>query len=90
MTVADADCANGYLDNMKKPLMEGMTLMVSSWGDKYDTMSWLDNGLCSGDCNTNYTSKISNISYKTGPHPTPPPPPPPPVDYTYGDACASL
>ena len=88
LTVADRDCAYGYLDNMKTPLEQGMTLWVSNWGNSYNTMSWLDGGLCSGDCNPNYTSKVSNINFTTGG--SSPPHPPKPQEYTYGDACASI
>jgi hypothetical protein len=34
MTIADQDSAAGYLDDMKKPIEDGMTMAISNWGDK--------------------------------------------------------
>jgi len=31
-----------YLDAYKMDLANGMTIAVSSWGEKFSTMSWLD------------------------------------------------
>ena len=95
LVVADQDCAYGYLDKMKTSIEQGMTLWITNWGDSYDTMKWLDGGLCSGGCNGNYSSKVSNITFRTGgSSPSPPSPPTPPSpspsQYTYGDACASM
>lgn len=40
MTIADSDCAQGYLTDMSAALKAGMTTAVSNWGT---TMGWLDN-----------------------------------------------
>jgi len=43
----------------KQNLADGMTIAVSSWGNKYDTMSWLDADTgCKGDCTTKPTVTI--------------------------------
>jgi hypothetical protein len=42
MTIADQDCAAGYLADMKKPIEDGMTMAISNWGDVGTDMSWLD------------------------------------------------
>jgi len=39
MTIADNDCAYGYLAAMSAPLRDGMTTIISNWGT---TMGWLD------------------------------------------------
>ena len=38
LTVADKDCANGYLESMSKSLKDGMTLVSSNWGDASSDM----------------------------------------------------
>jgi len=92
MTIADRDCAGGYLDNMSKALQDGMTLSVSNWGQPGLSMSWLDGDTgCNEWCGNNPSITTSNIKYTTSGHgPVPPPPPPPPIgNYTYGSACAT-
>jgi len=93
MTVADADCAYGYLNNMGKALQEGMTLSVSNWGQPGLSMSWLDGDThCNEWCGNNPSITTSNIKYTlggSGPVPPTPPTPPSPGNYVYGTACAT-
>ena len=57
---------------MKDVIASGMATSLTSKGqDQTD----LDKGLCTGSCNTSYSTVISNISYVTKPDiPTPPAP----------------
>ena len=60
---------------MTGPLSQGMVLAISNWGHDFSAMSWLDGGLCTGDCTNSPTAFIANIKYKTGGSgPTPPTP----------------
>lgn len=94
MTIADNDCAGGYLANMGNALAAGMTLTVSNWGQPGLSMSWLDGDTgCNEWCGNNPSITTSNIKYTLGngpaPGPNPPGPHPTPGNYTYGSACAS-
>ena len=54
---------------MKASLASGMTLNLSSWGvgDGSTVLDWLDKDTgCTGGCNNNPRSMISNIAYTTG------------------------
>ena len=51
MTVANNDCAWGYLSNMGNAIAQGMTMSVSNWGQPGLSMSWLDGETgCQGNC----------------------------------------
>ena len=92
LTIADSDCSGAYLEAMQKPLEQGMTTAISSWGGPGIDMSWLDGGLCKENCDTTNRSTISNIAFTTAqkPGPTPTPPSPPsPGGYTFGNRCAT-
>jgi len=66
MTIADQDCAAGYLADMKKPIEDGMTMAISNWGDAKSDMSWLDGDTgCKENCVNDPTVSVSNIVYKT-------------------------
>jgi len=82
------DCGN-YYQKMAGDLARGMTIVVSNWGEKYDTMSWLDADTgCQGECYNNPMLYVKNIAIKTGSGPVPPPTPPGPSgNYDYGDVC---
>ena len=93
MTIADEDCAAGYLADMKKPIEDGMTMAISNWGDIGQDMSWLDGDTgCKESCGNNPSVTVSNIVYKTvnpsGPTPFQKPCPPP-DPYAYGNPCAT-
>ena len=60
---------------MSAPLSDGMTIVVSNWGQAWSDMSWLDGDLCQGDCNNSPTASIKNIKITSGGSgPTPPAP----------------
>ena len=64
MTVADSDCAWGYLDAMKGPLESGMALVSSNWGGPNIDMSWLDGETgCGGNCGGQPSFTVSHIKY---------------------------
>lgn len=66
LQVADADCAYGYLDNMRGAIKDGMTLVSSNWGGPNIDMSWLDGETgCQGNCSGSPSFSVSNISYNT-------------------------
>ena len=66
MTIADTDCAAGYLSDMTKPIKDGMTMAISNWGDIGQDMSWLDGDTgCTESCGNNPSVSVSNIVYKT-------------------------
>ena len=74
---SDEGC-NDYIKDIKHDIASNMTIAVSSWGEKYDTMSWLDRDTgCKGECTNSPNLTISNIKYTTK-TPSPPTPPPPP------------
>jgi hypothetical protein len=51
LTVADKDCAEGYLKALKNPLNDGMNLATSNWGSPNINMEWLDGETgCQGNC----------------------------------------
>jgi len=56
----------GYLDDMKGPIENGMTIAMMNWGSNWDSMSWLDRDTCTGDCQNKPDMYISNISVTTG------------------------
>ena len=64
MTVADSDCAWGYLDAMKGPLESGMALVSSNWGGPNIDMSWLDGETgCGGNCSGQPSFTVSHVKY---------------------------
>ena len=66
MTIADEDCAAGYLSDMTKPIKDGMTMAISNWGDVGTDMSWLDGDTgCKENCGGDPTVYVTNIVYKT-------------------------
>ena len=88
-----------YMSKYKQNLADGMTIAVSSWGNKWDTMKWLDSDTgCKGDCISKPIVTIQNLVFTTGDHvkpspaPTPKPAPTPQVPdpkyYYAGDNCA--
>ena len=56
-------CNNGgYIQNMQQALNYGMTIVMSYWGNTYQTMSWLDQDTgCQGDCDTTGQAIFSDI-----------------------------
>ena len=81
---SDAGC-NDYVSQTKHDIGAGMAIAVSSWGTKWDVMSWLDQDTgCKGDCGSP-TVTIKNIAYTTGKAPVPPTP----GIYDYGNPCSS-
>ena len=58
---------SNYISDMNTALSYGMTLVLSSWGSTYSTMSWLDSMTgCTGDCDTTGTLTFSDISITSG------------------------
>jgi len=54
---------NGYLQRMDAMLEYGQVLVMSHWGNTYQTMSWLDQMTgCGGDCDTSGHFEFSNIT----------------------------
>jgi len=98
LTIADNECAGGYLDNMSKSIAEGMTLSVSNWGQPGLSMSWLDGDTgCNEWCGNSPTITTSNIKYTTAGNtpvpptpPTPPGPKPTPGKYFYQAPCGNM
>jgi len=59
----DACNSGGYISNMQQALNYGMVLVMSYWGDTYQTMQWLDgNTGCGGDCDTSGQAIFSDIA----------------------------
>jgi hypothetical protein len=56
-------CNNGgYISNMQQALNYGMVIVMSYWGDSYNTMQWLDgNTGCGGDCDTSGQAVFSDF-----------------------------
>ena len=56
-------CNNGgYVSSMQQALDYGMVLVMSYWGNSYQTMSWLDSMTgCQGDCDTGGQAIFSDI-----------------------------
>lgn len=61
-----SDCKS-YFPKMAPWIKDGLTVTFSNWGDKYDTMKWLDQDTpCKADCTNDPTLYISNMQIKTG------------------------
>ena len=72
------DSCTSYLGYIKNDLRSNMAIAVSSWGNSFNTMSWLDQDTgCTGDCDNKPEVLIKNIAYLAGPDP-------PPVEFFYG------
>ncbi|KAH3759028.1 Endoglucanase EG-1 [Pelomyxa schiedti] len=61
--IEHADCGSSYLSQLTQPLKDGMTLVMSSWGQYASDMAWLDIPPCdySTNCN-NGNAVFSSLS----------------------------
>merc|ERR1719245_2253518 len=51
-----------YLEAMNQAFDYGMVMIMSYWGDTWDTMNWLDRMTgCTGDCDVNGHAIFSDI-----------------------------
>jgi len=51
-----------YINSMQQALDYGMVMVMSYWGNSYQTMSWLDDMTgCNGDCDTSGQAVFSDI-----------------------------
>ena len=83
---SDDECKHD-LSQLKFALAAGMNLVVSHWGSKNGDMQWLNSGSnCTGDCDGNPISTISNMAYTVGTGTVPPMPSP----WSFGEDCASI
>ena len=58
----DACDNHDYISSMEETLNYGMVLVMSYWGNKYETMQFLDgNTGCNGDCDKSGKAIFSDI-----------------------------
>ena len=68
-TIADKDCASGYLADMSNYLRAGMTTVFSNWGGASDNLSWLDGFTgCKGKCYNNPDFSVTKMVFNTAGH----------------------